>query len=163
MSCEGISSAVMSSNAITAVQARSPFRLRCAVSARIQAPPEMVWELLTRADGMVRRNSTLTSIEGEIQLGGTVEMRSLRHRARRSRSRSSGLSRTRKWSGARARRRSFSAWTYQVTPTPEGTATDFQMTETFAGILLPVLARRLPDFGPIFERYAADLKATAEQ
>jgi hypothetical protein len=37
------------------------------------------------------------------------------------------------------------------------------MTETFAGILLPVLARRLPDFGPIFERYAADLKATAEQ
>ena len=35
--------------------------------------------------------------------------------------------------------------------------------ETFAGILLPVLARRLPEFGPIFERYAADLKATAEQ
>jgi hypothetical protein len=53
--------------------------------------------------------------------------------------------------------------TYQVTPLAEGTATDFQMTETFAGILLPVLARRLPDFGPIFERYAADLKATAEQ
>lgn len=60
----------MSSNAITAVQTRSPFRLRCAVSARIQAPPETVWELLTRADGMVRWNSTLTSIEGEIQLGG---------------------------------------------------------------------------------------------
>jgi hypothetical protein len=53
--------------------------------------------------------------------------------------------------------------TYQGTSTPEGTAADFQMTETFAGILLPVLARRLPDFGPIFERYAADLKATAEQ
>jgi uncharacterized protein YndB with AHSA1/START domain len=60
----------MSSNAITAVQTRSPFRLRCAVSARIQAPPQTVWELLTRADGMVAWNSTLTSIEGEIRLGG---------------------------------------------------------------------------------------------
>ena len=60
----------MSSNAITAVQARSPFRLRCAVSARIQAPPETVWELLTRADGMVRWNSTLTSIEGGSSSGG---------------------------------------------------------------------------------------------
>jgi hypothetical protein len=28
--------------------------------------------------------------------------------------------------------------------------------------MLPMIAGRLPDFGPIFERYAADLKTAAE-
>ena len=30
------------------------------------------------------------------------------------------------------------------------------------GLALPMAAGRLPDFKPIFERYAADLKAAAE-
>jgi hypothetical protein len=37
------------------------------------------------------------------------------------------------------------------------------MTEVFSGPMLPMIAGRLPDFGPIFERYAADLKAEAER
>jgi hypothetical protein len=43
------------------------------------------------------------------------------------------------------------------------TATRFQMAEVFSGIMLPLIARKLPDFGPIFERYAADLKAESEK
>jgi hypothetical protein len=39
----------------------------------------------------------------------------------------------------------------------------FEMTETFSGLMLPMIASRLPDFGPIFERYAADLRAGAEK
>jgi uncharacterized protein YndB with AHSA1/START domain len=154
----------MSSNAITAVQTRSPFRLRCAVSARIQAPPETVWELLTRADGMVRWNSTLTNIEGEIQLGGTVKMRVPEAPGQTFTIKVVRFVPNKEMEWRQGTPVIFlGVRTYQVTPTPEGTAADFQMTETFAGILLPVLARRLPDFGPIFERYAADLKATAEQ
>jgi hypothetical protein len=37
------------------------------------------------------------------------------------------------------------------------------MTEEFSGIMLPLIAPKLPDFGPIFERYAADLKAESEK
>jgi hypothetical protein len=37
------------------------------------------------------------------------------------------------------------------------------MTEVFSGLMLPMIGGRLPDFGPIFERYAADLKARAER
>jgi hypothetical protein len=48
-------------------------------------------------------------------------------------------------------------------PEPDGTATRFQMTEEFCGIMLPLIAPKLPDFGPIFERYAADLKAESEK
>jgi hypothetical protein len=36
------------------------------------------------------------------------------------------------------------------------------MSEVFSGLMLPMIGSRLPDFGPIFERYAADLKKEAE-
>ena len=52
--------------------------------------------------------------------------------------------------------------TYSLTPSPDETATRFELTEVFSGLMLPMIAARLPDFGPIFERYAADLKAEAE-
>ncbi len=44
------------------------------MSVDIQAPPEQIWALLTRPEDMTRWNSTLTSIEGNIELGGTVRM-----------------------------------------------------------------------------------------
>ncbi len=53
--------------------------------------------------------------------------------------------------------------TYSLTRAPDSAATRFQMTESFSGLMLPMIAKRLPDFGPIFERYAADLKAEAEK
>ena len=53
--------------------------------------------------------------------------------------------------------------TYLLSPNADGTATRFQMTETFSGLMLPLIARRLPDFVPIFEKYAADLKAESEK
>ncbi|MEL6342464.1 MAG: hypothetical protein AAFV53_04985 [Myxococcota bacterium] len=39
----------------------------------------------------------------------------------------------------------------------------FAMTETFAGIMVPMIAASLPDRGPIFETYAHDLQKAAEQ
>jgi hypothetical protein len=53
--------------------------------------------------------------------------------------------------------------TYSLAPNPDGTATRFEMKEVFSGLMLPMIAGRLPDFGPIFEQYAADLKAEAEK
>ena len=51
---------------------------------------------------------------------------------------------------------------YQLTPGQDQTATGFRMSEEFSGPLLPVIARRLPDFRPIFERYAT-VKSAAEK
>jgi hypothetical protein len=45
----------------------------------------------------------------------------------------------------------------------EDSSTDFVMEERFSGLMLPLVKRSLPDFGPIFERYAADLKNEAER
>ena len=53
--------------------------------------------------------------------------------------------------------------TYTLTPAPDGVSTRFEMTEVFSGPMLPMVAGRLPDFRPIFAKYAADLKAHAER
>ena len=46
-------------------------------------------------------------------------------------------------------------------PAGDGT-TDFEMVEAFSGLLLPMIKGSLPDFAPVFDRYALDLKKEAE-
>jgi hypothetical protein len=36
------------------------------------------------------------------------------------------------------------------------------MEERFSGLMLPFVKASMPDFGPVFERYANDLKHEAE-
>jgi len=60
---------------IVAKKSKTAFRQECAVSAVISAPPERIWRLLTDTNNMVNWNSTLTSIEGKVELGGIVKMR----------------------------------------------------------------------------------------
>ena len=146
------------------VKTGSTFRQECTVSADIQAPPEKIWSLLTRPEDMTRWNSTMTSIEGNIELGGTVRMRV-----------PEAPGRTFKVKVTRWVPNEEMVWrngnplmflgvrTYSLMPEPSSSATRFQMTETFSGLMLPMVAKRLPDFGPIFERYAADLKAESEK
>jgi hypothetical protein len=49
-----------------------------------------------------------------------------------------------------------------LTPKHDDTM-DITMTEVFSGLLLPLIARSLPDQVPSFERSFADLKAEAER
>ena len=149
---------------ITAGKTRSTFRMQCTVSTEIKSGPDKVWGLLTRADDMVRWNSTLTSVEGKVEPGGTVNMQV-----------PEAPGRTFKIKVTRFVPNQELVWrngipvmflgvrTYVLTPNPDGTTTQFEMREVFSGLMLPMIARRLPDFGPIFERYAADLKAEAEK
>jgi uncharacterized protein YndB with AHSA1/START domain len=149
---------------ITAFKTRSTFRMECSVYTEINAAPERVWALLTRANDMVRWNSTLTSVEGKVEPGGTVKMQV-----------PEAPGRTFKVKVTRFVPNEEMVWrdgnpvmflgerTYSLTPNPDGTATQFEMMEVFSGLMLPMIAGRLPDFGPIFERYAADLKAEAEK
>jgi len=154
----------MSTTDIKAAKTRSTFRMQCTVSADIQAPPDEVWKILTKADDMVRWNSTLTSIEGDMELGGVVRMQV-----------PEAPGRTFKVKVTRFVPNTEMVWrqgnpvmflgvrTYSLEPNSDGTATRFQMTEVFSGLLLPAFAGRLPDFGPIFEQYAADVKAESER
>lgn len=42
-------------------------------------------------------------------------------------------------------------------------STDFSMQERFSGMMIPFVRKSLPNFRPIFERYANDLRQEAER
>ena len=143
-------------------QVRHRFSLECAVEVTVRAAPAVVWAILTDARAFPRWNSTVTEVEGVIRKGARLRLHV------------PGTSRTftptvtgvipnerMTWTGGFApvfkgvRR-------FMLTPR-DGAATDFTMTERFSGLLLPLVQRSLPDFGPVFRAYANDLKREAER
>ena len=138
------------------------FSMRCAVEVSIRAAPEVVWRLLTDAQGFPRWNSTVSSIEGEIREGERVRLRVPDvDRVFALKVSDVVQNESMRWSdgflpmfrGVRD---------FRLTPESDG-STKFSMQERFSGLMLPMIKGSLPDFGPAFERYARDLKAEAER
>ncbi len=139
----------------------STFLLRYSVSATLAAPPAKVWAKLTDAKGFPTWNSTVERIDGEIALGQKLAI-----------------------SVPIAPGRVFSPKVVELVPeqrmvwrdgfapmfqgtrvftlTPAGAGTTFEMVETFRGLMLPMIKGSLPDFGPVFDQYAADLRAACQ-
>jgi hypothetical protein len=142
-------------------QTRRTFSLLCRVEITIQSPPARVWMLLTDATDFHRWNSTVTAIDGEIRDGQRIRI----HVPGTTRTFTPHISNvapdTRMtWSGGFAPLFK-GVRTFELTPQPGG-STAFVMQERFSGLMLPIVGRMMPDMGPVFERYAADLKRAAE-
>jgi hypothetical protein len=140
----------------------SAFRMACAIRTTIHATPDKIWSLLTDAASFPRWNSTVTSIEGEIREGQTLRLKvpTAPTRVFKPRVRNVDPARTMTWSDGMAPMFK-GVRTFTLTQNSDGT-TEFSMTETFSGIMLPLIKASLPDFGPVFETYAGDLKRAAE-
>jgi hypothetical protein len=137
--------------------------MACAVKATIHATPAQIWKLLTDAPGFARWNSTVTSIEGEIAEGHALAIRvpAAKDRVFRPKVSKVQAERSMIWSDGMAPMFK-GVRTFELTPNADG-STDFSMREEFSGIMLPMIKGSLPDFGPIFETYAEDLKRAAEK
>jgi hypothetical protein len=146
-----------------AIKTSTTFRLECSVSNSIKASPEKIWKLLTDAENYTKWNTTLESLEGNIALGGTVKMKVPQAPGRifKVKVKEFMPNKSMLWQDGFAPmfmgRRYFT-----LQPGIDGT-TVFTMSEVFSGLMLPMIAGKLPDFAPIFEQYAADLKSAAEK
>ena len=143
-------------------QANSVFSMVCGVAVNISAKAESIWRLLTDAKGFPRWNSTVTSIEGQIREGEQIRLRVP------GSDRTFTPKVTDVVPGARM------IWTGGFAPLFKGVrifelnscsdgSTDFMMSERFSGVMLPLVKGSLPDFKPVFEKYAEDLKHEAER
>jgi len=142
-------------------QSRRVFSMTCGVALNIRAPAAAIWRLLTDAKGFPRWNSTVTSVEGQIREGERLRLR-VPGTDRTFTPRVSGIVPDERmtWTGG------FSpvfkgVRTFELRPRDDG-STDFMMEERFSGLMLPFVKASMPDFGPVFERYANDLKHEAE-
>jgi uncharacterized protein YndB with AHSA1/START domain len=137
--------------------------MTCSVRCTIRASPDRVWSLLTDAAGFPRWNSTVTRIGGAIALGEELEIQVPAAPGRTFKPRVTAFEPGARmvWSDG-ATPMFKGVRTFTVAPS-NGGATAFSMEEVFEGVMLPLIAGSLPDFGPIFETYAADLKREAER
>jgi hypothetical protein len=145
-----------------AVKTRTTFQMECAVRCSIKATPERIWALLTDAAGFPRWNSTVTRIEGPIEPGRklAIEVPSAPGRVFKPIVGTFEPGRRMVWSDGVAPMFK-GVRTFTLAPIAEG-ETEFSMEERFSGVMLPLIKGSLPDFGPIFEAYARDLKRAAE-
>jgi hypothetical protein len=150
----------MNEPAIT--KTRSAFSLSCRVDVNIGAGAAVVWHLLTDAQRFPKWNSTVTGIEGQIREGERLRL----HVPGTTRTFTPKVSdvvpnERMTWSdGVAPLFRGVR--TFSLRPRDDG-STDFTMEEQFSGVVFALVKGSLPDFGPIFERYASDLKREAER
>ena len=142
-------------------QTHGAFSMSCGVVINIRANADRIWRLLTDAEGFPRWNSTVTRIEGQIREGEKLRL----HVPGSNRTFTPTVSgvvpnQRMTWSDGFAPMfrgvRSF-----ELTPQSDS-STNFAMEERFSGMMLPLARKAMPDFGPIFRRYASDLKKEAE-
>ena len=143
-------------------QTRGTFSLVCGVEVNIRAKAERIWSLLTDASGFPRWNSMVTMVEGQIREGERLRLH-VPGTDRTFTPRVSGVvpSERMTWTGG------FSpvfkgVRNFELRPCDDG-STEFLMEERFSGLMLPFVKGSMPDFGPVFERYANDLKHEAER
>lgn len=144
-----------------AEKTESTFRLSYAVSIDIDAPAAAVWARLTDAKAFPSWNSTVKSIEGEITQGSKLAIKvPISDRTFTPKVAVLEPEKRMVWADGMAPmfrgERTF-------TLTPSGKGTTFSMTEVFAGVMLPMIKGSLPDFRPVFDQYAADLKRASEK
>lgn len=152
----------MTSPVAHAHKTKSAFRMEYTITVNVQAPASRLWALLTNAADFPRWNSTLISIEGKIAPGEHIQLKAKSAPDRVFNLAISEFEPQKRmvWSDGNAM--FAGVRTFSLTLQTNGT-TDFNMSEVYTGLMLPMIAGSLPDFGPVFEQYAADIKREAEK
>ncbi|HEY6978378.1 MAG TPA: SRPBCC domain-containing protein [Chitinophagaceae bacterium] len=143
-------------------QIENTFSMVCRVEINIHANADVIWTLLTDAKNFPRWNSTISGIDGQIREGErlrihvpgtnrTFKPRVLDVVANNSMTWSDGFAPI--FKGSR---------TFVLSPWDDGSI-NFIMEEHFRGLIFGMVKGMLPDFRPIFESYAGDLKREAER
>jgi len=147
---------------MSTTKSESTFRLQFDVEISIAATPEQVWARLTDAVAFPTWNRTVTSIEGRIAKGERLAIKVPLAPGRTFKPRVTVFEAPLRmvWSDGMAPMFK-GVRTFRLMRHPDGT-TSFAMSESFKGVMLPLIKRALPDFRDAFTTYAADLKRACE-
>ena len=139
-----------------ATTTKSTFSRETTVSIGIAAESAVVWALLTNASDYPRWNSTVVSIEGEIETGGEIKLVSTLDESRTFNLKVKEVVPEKRlvWGDRMGDR------VYTIASSEGGVT--FTMTEKIGGLLFPLFAGQIPSFDEAFEQFAADLKKEAE-
>lgn len=137
---------------------KKTFSRETSVSISINASAAKVWALLTNAANYPKWNSTVTSLEGNIALGETIQLKSILDEKRVFKLKVKEFQPEKRlvWGDFQGNR------VYELSDNGDGTLI-FSMNEKIGGLMFPLFAKYIPPFDESFENFAADLKARAEK
>lgn len=140
----------------TAKTIKKTFSRTTEINQDINAEPSVIWSLLTSASDFPRWNSTVVSIQGTIEEGAKIKLKSTLDTSRTFKLKVKEFIPNKKlvWGDAMGKR------TYSIQK--EGTQTLFTMTEKIGSIMFPLFANKIPSFDKSFEDFVSDLKKEAE-
>ncbi|UTW64649.1 SRPBCC domain-containing protein [bacterium SCSIO 12741] len=140
-----------------AVTTKKAFSQETSVSIRIHADASTIWALLTNASDFPRWNSTITSLEGSIEVGQKIHLKSVLDDKRTFKIKIRLMEAPHRmvWGDSQGER------VFTLTPNEDGSVT-FSMREKIGGLMFPMYKGYLPPFEENFEQYARDLKNEAE-
>jgi len=140
-----------------ATTTKTTFNRETTVSTTIAAEASIVWALLTNASDFPRWNSTITSLEGNIVLGGKIVLKSTLDEERSFKLKVKEFEKDQRmvWGDGKGNR------VYTISKNNGGGVT-FSMTEKIGGLMFPMYAKYIPSFDESFSQFAADLKKEAE-
>lgn len=139
-----------------AVTVKKTFSRSTTISQKIDADASIIWALLTNASDYARWNSTIVSIDGKIQKGEKIKLKSTLDPSRTFKLKVKEMISDQKlvWGDAMGER------TYTLEKSTDGTL--FTMTEKIGGLFFPLFANKIPSFDESFEQFAGDLKKESE-
>ena len=132
-------------------------------TSTIVASPEAVWTVLTDGATWPKWDSGVDAVEGRIELGQTIKIRS---QAAPGRAFPVKVTRCEpsahlQFSGGMPLGLFRGVRTYEVSPGTDGQVT-FRMREEYTGPLLPLIWRSMPDLSASFRQFATGLKQRVE-
>jgi hypothetical protein len=136
--------------------------LQYGVATNISATPEQIWPILTDAPGFPSWNSTVVSIGGTIAKDEKIVLKAKIDEKREFELNVSEFEPPTRMVWSEGSENFMGVRTFVLTGKDDG-STDFSMKEGFTGRFLGMIKGQLPDFGPDFETFAADLKKEAEK
>lgn len=132
------------------------------VTRSISASPEAIWAIITDPGRLAAGGLGIARIEGAIAPGASIKLWSEAAPKRAFPLRVSVFERPHRmvWEGGLPLGLFRGIRTFTLTPL--GRETRFTMREDFSGLMLPLIARSMPDLGPGFALFGDGLKRLAE-
>ena len=152
----------MKTNEIEFAQVKNTFSMTCRVWVKIETRPEVLWKLLTDAEGFSRWNSTVTGIDGHIREGERIRIH-VPGTTRTFTPRISNVETNKRMTWSDGVPFVFRGERSFELRACDSDFTEFVMEEKFDGFIFGMVKGMLPDFKMIFENYARDLKQEAEK
>jgi uncharacterized protein YndB with AHSA1/START domain len=137
--------------------------MRYSVTREIDAKPQVIWELLTRASGYPEWNPAVLGIEGEIAEGEKMRLTSIVDPDRQFKLTVSDVEAPRHMVSSDGMPLGLFRGTrsFDVVPRGDGTS-EFRMEEVYTGLMAPLIPKSIPDMTESFDKVADGLKSAAE-